>query len=53
MGIQNVFDIKDPKPGDAAMHDGSGFKDGGPRFAFYDGKKWIFFAQDKEEPERQ
>ncbi len=48
LGLQNVFDIKNPETGDIALHDGSGFKDNSPRLAVYNGKKWIFFTQQAE-----
>jgi len=43
LGMTNVFEIKAPRKGDVAFHDGTGFKDGRPRLAGYDGKEWLFF----------
>ena len=43
LGMTNVFEIAAPRKGDVAFHDGTGFKDGKPRLAGYDGKEWLFF----------
>lgn len=43
VGIINVNELKDPRTGDVALHDGTGFADKRPRLAVYDGSKWLFF----------
>lgn len=55
LGRCDVFAIPAPQDGDFAMHDGSGFADGKPRLAVYDGKAgtWLFFGLDQApEPKR-
>jgi len=44
LGTVDVRKIKGAKEGDIAIHDGSGFEDGKPRLAIFDGKEWIYFS---------
>ena len=46
LGKRNVFGIPEPKTGDLALHDGSGFDDGKPRLAVFGGKDWLFFGSE-------
>jgi len=47
LGVIDVRKISKPKAGDIAIHDGSGFSDKKKRFAFFNGRQWIFFEQGK------
>ena len=51
----NVFEIEKSRKGDLALHDGTGFEDGQPRLAVFNGQKWLFLdiaASPKEEKEK-
>jgi len=44
LGLQNVLAIREPRAGDLALHDGTGFADKLPRLALFDGERWRFLA---------
>jgi hypothetical protein len=44
LGLQNVLAIREPRAGDLALHDGTGFADKLPRLAVFDGERWRFLA---------
>ena len=50
LGTTNVFRLTDPRRGDLTLHDGTGFDDGKPRLAVYDGRSWVFFVEDGSQP---
>ena len=43
LGRVNVFEIEKSRDGDFVLHDGTGFEDGEPRLAVFNGRKWLFF----------
>jgi len=50
LGPQNVLAIKQPRPGDVALHDGTGFADKQPRLAVYTDGRWRFFQLSPDQP---
>jgi len=44
LGVIDVRKIKGARRGDIAIHDGSGYTDGQPRLAVFNGRKWVFFS---------
>jgi len=52
LGTIDVRTIKGARAGDIAIHNGAGFADGKARLAVFDGKEWMYFAEDSK-PEEQ
>ena len=44
LGVVDVRKIEGARRGDIAIHNGSGYADGQPRLAVYNGKQWVFFS---------
>jgi len=44
LGVLDVRKIRGARRGDIAIHNGSGYADGQPRLAVYNGRQWVFFS---------